>query len=54
MASIVYITVPATLQAAIDTVKQYEAGFMMTQPKTSNYAKNEVTEQLKVLTAIVQ
>src|SRR6266540_4251621 len=54
MAPMVYTTAPATLQAAIDTAKQYEAGFMMTQPKTSNYAKTEVTGQLEVLTATVQ
>ena len=50
----VYATAPATLQAAIDTAKRYEAGFMMTQPKTSNYAETEVTGQLEVLTATVQ
>ena len=49
----VYATAPATLQAAIDTAKWYKAGFMMTQPKTSNYAETEVTGQLEVLTAIV-
>ena len=54
MALIVYTTALATLQVAIDTAKQYEAGFMMTQPKTSNYAETEVTEQLEVLIAIVQ
>ena len=43
MAPMVYATAPATLQAAIDTAKRYEAGFMMTQPKTSNYAEAEVT-----------
>ena len=30
MAPMVYATAPATLQAVIDTAKQYEAGFMMT------------------------
>ena len=50
----VYATAPATLQAAIDTAKRYEAGFMITQPKTSNYAETEVTGQLEVLTATVQ
>ncbi len=54
MAPMVYATAPATLQAAIDTAKRYEAGFMMTQPKTSNYAETEVTGQLEVLTATVQ
>ena len=54
MVPIVYVTALATLQAAIDTAKRYEAGFMMTQPKTSNYAKTEVTGQLEVLTATVQ
>ena len=54
MASMVYATALATLQAAIDTAKRYEAGFMITQPKTSNYAETEVTGQLKVLTATVQ
>jgi len=49
-----YATAPATLQAAIDTAKQYEAGFMMTQPKISNYAETEVTGQLEVLTVTVQ
>ncbi len=53
MILMVYATAPATLQAAIDTAKWYEAGFMMTQPKTSNYAETEVTGQLEVLTAIV-
>ena len=43
MAPMVYVTASATLQAAIDTAKQYEAGFMMTQPKISNYAETEVT-----------
>ncbi len=50
----VYATALAILQAAIDTAKWYEAGFMMTQPKTNNYAKTEVTGQLEVLTATVQ
>src|SRR6266498_2156101 len=54
MAPMVYATALVTLQAAIDTAKQYEAGFMMTQPKTSNYAETEVTGQLEVLTATVQ
>jgi len=30
IAPIVYATAPATLQAAVDTAKQYEAGFMIT------------------------
>ncbi len=34
--------------------KWYEAGFMMTQPKTSNYAETKVTGQLEVLIATVQ
>src|SRR6266542_3650767 len=50
----VYATIPATLQAAIDTAKRYEAGFMMTQPKISNYVKTEVTGQLEVLTVTVR
>ncbi len=50
----VYATAPATLQAAIDTAKRYKAGFMMTQPKTSNYTETEVTRQLEVLTATIQ
>ena len=54
MAPMMYTTAPATLQAAIDTAKWYKAGFMMTQPKTSNYAETEVTGQLEVLTATVQ
>src|SRR6266511_2859706 len=54
MAPMVYVTAPATLQAAIDTAKRYEAGFMMTQPKMSNYAETEVTGQLEVLTTTVQ
>src|SRR6266542_4395559 len=54
MAPMVYATAPATLQATIDTTKRYKAGFMMTQPKTSNYAKTEMTGQLEVLTATVQ
>src|SRR6266498_1607359 len=54
MAPMVYATAPATLQVAIDTAKRYEAGFMMTQPKTSNYAETGVTGQLEVLTATVQ
>ena len=54
MASIVYAIAPITLQVAIDTAKWYEAGFMIIQPKTSNYAENKVTEQLEVLIAIVQ
>src|SRR6266540_7239522 len=54
MAPMVYAIAPATLQAAIDTAKRYEAGFMMTQPKTSNYTETEVTGQLEVLTATVQ
>ena len=54
MASMVYATAPATLQAAIDTAKWYEAEFMMTQSKTSNYAETEVTGQLEVLTVTVQ
>ena len=43
MAPMVYATAPVTLQEAIDTAKRYEAGFMMTQTKTSNYAETEVT-----------
>ncbi len=43
MALIVYVTAPVTLQVAVDTAKQYEAGFMMTQPKISNYSEIEVT-----------
>src|SRR6266498_1631932 len=54
MALMVYATASVTLQVAIDTAKQYEAGFMMTQPKTSNYAETEVTGQLEVLIATVQ
>ncbi len=54
MTPIVYATAPATLQVAIDTAKRYEAGFMITQPKTSNYAETEVIGQLEVLTATVQ
>src|SRR6266540_3401342 len=54
MAPMVYAIAPATLQAAIDTAKRYEAGFMMTQLKTSNYVETEVTGQLEVLTATVQ
>ena len=50
----VYVTAPVTLQATIDTAKWYEAGFMMTQPKTSNFAGTEVTGQLEVLTMTVQ
>jgi len=50
----VYATAPAILQAAIDTAKRYEAGFMMTQSKTSNYAETEVTGQLEVLITTVQ
>src|SRR6266540_1315928 len=50
----VYVTAPVTLQATIDTAKRYEAGFMMTQPKTSNYAETEVTRQLEVLIVTVQ
>src|SRR6266540_2276810 len=50
----VYAIALATLQAAIDTAKRYEAGFMMTQSKTSNYAETEVIGQLEVLTATVQ
>ena len=50
----VYAIAPATLQAAIDTAKRYEAGFTMTQPKTSNYAETEVTGQLEILIATVQ
>ncbi len=50
----VYATAPATLQKAIDTAKRYEAGFMMIQPKTSNYAETGVIGQLEVLTATVQ
>ena len=53
MALIVYVTVPAILQAAIDTAKQYEVVFRMTQPKTSNYAETEVTGQLEVLTVMI-
>ncbi len=30
MVPMVYVTAPATLQAAINTAKRYEAGFMMT------------------------
>jgi len=54
MAPMVYATAPATLQEAVDTAKRYEAGFMMTQSKISNYAETEVTGQLEVLTATVQ
>jgi len=54
MAPMVYATAPVILQAAIDTAKRYEARFMMTQPKTNNYAETEVTGQLEVLTATVQ
>src|SRR6266542_3744573 len=54
IAPMVYAIASAILQAAIDTANQYEAGFMMTQPKTSNYAETEVTGQLEVLTATVQ
>jgi len=54
MTSIVYAMASATLQAAIDIIKQYKVGFIMTQTKTSNYVKTEITEQLKVLTVIVQ
>ncbi len=50
----VYATAPVTLEAVIDTAKQYKAGFMLTQPKTSNYAETEVTGQLEVLTVTVQ
>jgi len=50
----VYAIALIILQAAIDTAKWYEAGFIMTQPKTSNYAENEITGQLEVLTATVQ
>ena len=50
----VYVTAPVTLQAAIDMAKRYEVGFIMTQPKTNNYAETEVTGQLEVLTATVQ
>ena len=53
MASMIYATVLTTLQTAIDMAKQYEAGFMMTQPKISNYAKNEVTRQLEVFIVTV-
>jgi len=44
MVPIVYTTAPAILQAAIDIAKQYKAGFMMTQPKISNYAETEIME----------
>jgi len=44
MASMIYTTALVILQAAIDTAKHYKAGFMMTQLKTNNYAKMEVTE----------
>src|SRR6266542_4488574 len=54
MAPMMYVMILATLQAAIDTAKQYEAGFMMTQPKTSNYTEIEVTGQLEALTVTVQ
>ena len=54
MAPMVYATASVTLQVAIDTAKRYEVGFMMTQPKISNYAETEVTGQLEVLTATVQ
>ena len=54
MALIVYAMTLVTLQAAIDTAKWYEVGFMMTQPKTSNYIETEVTGQLEVLTVTVQ
>ena len=38
----------------IDITKQYEVGFRITQSKTSNYAKNEVTGQLENLIITVQ
>ena len=50
----IYATALVTLQVAIDTAKWYKAGFMITQPKISNYAETEVTGQLEILTAIVQ
>ncbi len=53
MTPMVYATVSATLQAAINIAKWYETGFMMTQPKTSNYVKNEITGQLEAFTATV-
>ncbi len=43
MAPMVYATALATLQVTIDIAKRYEAGFMMTQLKISNYAETEVT-----------
>jgi len=54
MALMMYATALVILQAAIDTAKQYKAGFMMTQPKTSNYAETEVIGQLEVLTVTMQ
>ncbi len=39
----VYAIASVTLQVAIDMAKQYEAEFMITQPKTSNYAEKKVT-----------
>ena len=54
MASMVYATASATLQAVMNTAKRYEAGFMMTQSKNSNYAETEVTGQLEVLITTVQ
>src|SRR6266540_3182946 len=54
MAPIVYATALATLQVVIDTAKRYEAGFMITQSKISNYAETEVIGQLEVLIATVQ
>ncbi len=50
----IYAIVPVTLQATIDTAKRYEAGFMMTQSKISNYAEKKVIEQLEVLITMVQ
>ena len=49
----VYVTASVILQVAIDIAKRYEAGFMMTQPKTSNYAETEMIGQLEFLTATV-
>ena len=54
MTLMMYAIAPVTLQATIDTAKWYEAGFIMTQSKTSYYAETEVIGQLEVLTIIVQ
>ncbi len=54
IASMVYATTSVTLQVVIDIAKWYEVGFIMTQPKTSNYTEKKVTGQLEVLTMTVQ